>query len=109
MRIHWSIPVVAASVIVTAAVYFSIPGHAEPSDAKVVNYAASVATAVCGTLADFPTLPGVQGVLQGVKQDSGFTDYETGEAVAIAVKLGCPRFIPLLQRFADTYAGGTSI
>lgn len=76
------------------------PAHADPA----TNYAAVVAPAVCSTLDAYPTLPGVEGVLQAVQRDSGFTVADTARVVVWAVSSRCPRHLPLLQRFADTYA-----
>lgn len=103
MRLHWSIHVFAASALLTVAVWFSIPANAGTGDREVRRYAASAATAICSVLDDYPTLPGVRGVLQGIKNDSGFGDYEVGEVLALAVQQDCPRFLPLLERFVTVY------
>lgn len=105
--VPWWFWVSAASVLVTVAVYFSIPAHADPAgtvEPQVFSYAIRSAPAMCTTLDTFPTLTGVQGVLQGIENDSGFTEYQSGQALTIGVQVQCPRHIALLKRFADTYA-----
>lgn len=74
--------------------------HADP----LSDYTVLAATAVCSTLDDHPTVPGVTGVITGVMDDSGFTAYDSGEVVARAVIGWCPRHVPLLQRFVSVYA-----
>lgn len=104
--IPWWVWVSAASALLTFAVYFSIPAHADPRsiEPQVFNYAITSAPAMCSVLDKYPTLPGVEGVLEGIQNDSGFTAFQSGEALAIGVQVQCPRHVALLQRFADTYA-----
>lgn len=80
------------------------PAHADPVAPQVVNYARAVAPAVCGTLDDYPTLPGVAGVVAGIQDDSGFTTDQSVQVLVLSVESRCVRHWPLLQRFADTYA-----
>lgn len=104
--IPWWVWVSLASALVTVATYFSIPANADPRtiEPQVFSYAISAAPAICTVLDKYPTLPGVEGVLQGIQNDSGFTPFQSGEALAIGVQISCPRHVALLQRFADTYA-----
>ncbi len=103
--VPWWLWVMAVSALLTFAVYFSIPAQAEPRsiEPQVFQYAISAAPAMCTVLDRYPTLPGVEGVLQGIQNDSGFTAFQSGEALAIGVQLQCPRHVALLKRFADTY------
>lgn len=97
--------VVAASFIMVAAgAAIASLAKADPIEPQVFNYAVTAAPAICAVLDKYPTLPGVEGVLQGIENDSGFTAFQAGEALAIGVQAQCPRHIALLQRFADTYA-----
>ncbi|PIJ36762.1 DUF732 domain-containing protein [Mycobacterium heckeshornense] len=89
-----------ASVILGAALFFAAPAKADPAS----NYAAIAAPAVCSTLDAYPTLPGVEGVLQAVQRDSGFTVEQTARVVVLSVTSRCPRHLWLLQEFADVYA-----
>lgn len=106
--IPWWIWVSAASTLLTVAVYFSIPAHADPVEPQVTNYAKIAASAVCTTLDAYPTLPGVSGTVQAVVDDSGFTVTQAAQVVKISVITICPRHIPLLQRFVATWAPNPS-
>lgn len=81
----------------------SIPkANADPVSPNVASYAISNAAAVCATLDDYPTLDGVAAVAYGINGD-GFTFHEAGQIIALSVESKCPRHLPLLQRFIDTY------
>jgi len=82
-----------------AMVGFAAKANAEPFE----DYAAINAGPICETLDDYPTIGGVTGVLQGVMDDSGFSPYDAGRAVATAVVGWCPRNLPVLQRFVAVY------
>lgn len=101
--VPWWLWVMAASALLTAAVYYSIPAHADPGEQQVTNYAAWAAPAVCSVIDDYPTLPGVAGVVTAVAKDSGFTLMQAAEVVALAVQSLCPRHIALFDRFVATY------
>lgn len=94
---------IAFGAILAFAVMFSIPAHSEPLDVNSTIYAARNAPAVCEVLTVYPSLPGLEGVIQGVEND-GFTATQAGGIVAIAVQAKCPRFDGLLQQFIDWYA-----
>lgn len=106
--VPWWIWISAASALLTFAVYFSIPAHADPVEPQVRNYATIAASAVCTTLDKYPTLPGVSGTVQAVADDSGFTVTQAAQVVSISVINVCPRHIPLLQRFVATWAPSPS-
>lgn len=74
----------------------------------VSNYAALNAGPICSTIADYPTVAGVTGVLSGVMEESGFTAYQAGEVVAAAVIGWCPQYVPVLQRFVAVYSDGAN-
>ncbi|MDP7721836.1 DUF732 domain-containing protein [Mycobacterium sp. TY814] len=80
------------------------PAHADPVAPYVINYASIAAPAVCGTLDDHPSFPGISGVIQAIQDDSGFTTDQAVQVLVISVQTRCVRHLPLLQRFADTYA-----
>lgn len=94
---------VVFGVILAFAVMFSIPAHSGPLDVNSTIYAARNAPVVCEVLTDYPSLGGLEGVIQGVEND-GFTPTQAGGIVAIAVQAKCPRFDGLLQQFVDLYA-----
>lgn len=77
------------------------PAHA---DEVAVDYAAGHSKALCTTLSEFPTLIGLQGLLEAVV-DAGLTDVQAGEAVGTAVITACPRFEYLLDRFRRLHLG----
>ncbi|OBS01853.1 hypothetical protein A9W98_17870 [Mycobacterium gordonae] len=97
-----------------AAAACNTPAHADPVAPQVINYAVATSPAMCYALDAHPTLPGVDGVLLGIQNDSGFTITQSGQALVIGVEYRCPRHLPLLKRYADTwtgpaYTGGTTI
>lgn len=59
-------------------------------------------TAVCATLADYPTFDGILGIGAALK-DRGFTSSEAGVIVGTAVYGTCPEYIPLVKRFIAAY------
>lgn len=90
--------------IIAAAACNAAPAHADPVAPYVINYANIAAPAVCGTLDDHPSFPGISGVIQAIQDDSGFTTDQAVQVLVISVQTRCVRHLPLLQRFADTYA-----
>jgi hypothetical protein len=74
--------------------------HADPVDPLVAVYAAKHTSAVCETLAIYPTFAGVEGVAEGIQED-GFTAYQSGQIIALSVEAGCPQRLPLLNAFAN--------
>lgn len=86
------------------------PASADPIAPQVVNYAYTAAAAMCVALDAYPTLPGVDGVLDGIHDDIGFTWTQAGQALVLGVQYRCPRHLPLLQRYASTVTGaGVSV
>lgn len=90
------------------------PAHADPIAPQVINYAVAASPAMCYALDQHPNLPGVDGVLLGIQDDSGFTTTQAGQALVLGVRYRCPWHLPLLQRYAATwagpaYTGGTTI
>jgi hypothetical protein len=99
--IPWWFWVSAASALMTFAVWFSIPANAEPTDPDVIAYAVKSAPAMCLTLATYPNVAGVLGVLQGIEAN-GLTPPQAKQALMIGVQRGCPSYLPLVQRYIDT-------
>jgi hypothetical protein len=79
--------------------------HASP----VEDYAAINAGRVCATLDDFPSVAGVTGVVQGVMEDGGFTPYDAGRIVGMAVMGWCPEHLPELRRFVAVYSQARTV
>lgn len=67
------------------------------------NYADKSYTAICSTIADYPSPGGVLGLVQGVMDDSGFSAYDAGRVVGMAVAEYCPEHLPSVRRFANAY------
>lgn len=100
--------------LIAAAAWNATPAHADPVAPQVINYAIAASPAMCNTLTAYPTLPGVDGLLAGIENDSGFTTTQAGQALVLGVRYRCPWHLPLLQRYATTwagpaYTGGTTI
>jgi len=84
---------------------FAAPANAEPDPSvEVLEYAAKAEGAVCRTISKYPTIFGVRGILDAI-EDEGFTPYEAGEIVALAVTDSCPQFVPVLEKFVAVYGG----
>lgn len=65
---------------------------------RVIDYAVTAAGAVCTIIGRYPNLHGVVGVMQGLAEDSGFSDEQVGEVVTLSVLAECPEHVGLLQR-----------
>lgn len=83
--------------------------QAEPVAPQVINYAYTAAPVMCSTLDAYPSLPGVDGVLDAIHDDSGFTWTQTAQALVLGVQFRCTRHIPLLQRYANTTNGPVGV
>lgn len=70
------------------------------ADAASYAYAAHNAAAVCATLDDFPSQTGVLGIMAGIR-DEGLTRLQAAEVVVASVHEVCPRYLPILEAFAD--------
>jgi hypothetical protein len=102
MKTPWWFYTILAGILIGIAVFGNTTAHADPGiSPNVAIYAAKSGTAVCDTLDDYPTILGVAGVSEGIMQDGGFTGYQAGQIVAIAVESNCPRFLPLLREFVN--------
>jgi hypothetical protein len=99
-RRRWSLPPWLLSGGVSPRVAIA---RADTVDHGVQHRTNTEAPSVCSLLNDYPTLSAVAGVIQGLVEDDEFTPYQTGEVVTRSVANDCPRHVPLLQRFADTY------
>lgn len=112
MRIHWSVWTITAGALIGCAGVGAAGADPIQVEPQVANYARTAAPAVCGTLDAYPTLTGVSAVLQGIKDDTGFTMAQSAQVLVLSVENKCPRHLPLLQRYASTYSpapGGVSV
>lgn len=76
----------------------------EPTPA-VVAYVAHYGGVACNVLDEFPSIPGMLGVMHGV-ETAGFSPREAGEVVGMSITEICPRHVRLMERFVDMYGGG---
>jgi hypothetical protein len=67
--------------------------HSDPADIPYL---------VCGALASDPTIANVSRILDTIHAD-GLTIKQAADVVADSVTTTCPRYLPLLERFINTY------
>lgn len=79
--------------------------HAGP----VEDYTTFAAPIVCQVLDEYPSVAGVTGVVQAVMSDSGFSPYDAGTVVGVAVRDYCPRHITELQQFIAVYSNAGTV
>lgn len=78
---------------------------ADDVEPAVVAYAALYGGIVCDVLDQHPTVSGVAGVADGITEESGFTQFQAGEVIGLAVTDTCPRHLGLIRRFIATNTG----
>lgn len=93
---------VAAGLVVLAA---TATGTARAdgylSDAEAAFVIAHGPTAICPTIAKYPSVGGVMGVAQGI-MDQGWSAGDSADIVNHAVAEYCPRFYPLLVAIGNS-------
>lgn len=95
--------ILVLAIVGCAAVLLSAP-HAKADDSDALAYAAHYGSVICDVLDERPgSIPGLMGVLQGVQEHSGMDEFDSGQAVGLAVADICPRHMPLLRRFVAAY------
>lgn len=100
MRFPWWFAPIILFVGLVAGGLLAPEAHAGPAE----DYAVVNAGRVCAVIEAHPTVDGVTGVLAGVIADSGFSPYQAGRIVGMAVMMDCPEMLPVLQQFVDRYA-----
>lgn len=85
--------VAASGAILGGAVWFSVPAHADLID-----------RAICAVLDDYPTPGGVYGVILGLQQQ-GYSAYDAGAKVGVAIRDTCPEHTPEALEFARIATG----
>jgi hypothetical protein len=96
----YALGVLTGSVMTSALFVWTASAKADVTDDEAELYS----SAVCSTLADYPTTDGVLNIGLALKNE-GFSDYEAGQIIGSAVINECPRFIPLMKRFVALYGG----
>lgn len=71
------------------------------ADATSFAYAAHNATAVCEVIAEFPSAAGVLGIMAGIREHGGLSNEQAAEVVVMSVSEVCPRYMYVLEAFAD--------
>ncbi len=103
-RLPWWFWTTTAFLIVGGALFLSTPADAQPGiEPKVTSYAMTAGPDMCSVLDDHPTLAGVQSVLQGIEERTGFTPFQAGEALWLGVAYHCPHHTRLLTRYSATW------
>lgn len=91
--------------ILAGAVLGTGVAKADPVDDYVLTYA----PAVCSTLDKYPTVGGVEGILQVIIQDDGFTPYQAGQIIGRAVIGWCPEHSSEVNRFIAKWTTGSTV
>lgn len=67
-------------------------------DPEAVAWAAHYASAVCSTIADYPSTAGLLGIMESAEED-GLTAHQAGEAVGLSIYEACPRYGYIVNLF----------
>ena len=94
----YALGVLTGSMMTSALFVWTAPAKADVTEDEASVYS----TVVCATLTDYPTVQGVVGIGLGLGK-KGYTGYEAGQIIGVAVINECPQFIPLMHRFAAIY------
>lgn len=78
---------------------------AAPQD-DAYSFAAVYGPVVCQVLDDFPSVSGIVGIGQALGEQ-GWSGTDVGRIIAYSAAEFCPRHMPLLRRFADSYGHQT--
>ncbi len=99
----------ATSALLGAALYFSAPASADGYlDDSEADYVSLYNDAICQTIDEHHTIPGVMGVLAAVVEHGPFADHDAIDVINASVWLYCPRNWPLLVSIGDTVRGEIS-
>jgi hypothetical protein len=91
-----TIPTILAAATIVAALGNSPPAQADPvgdqHDMDVQAYGVNGADSVCQSITNNPTPAGIDAVLAGVKQASGFDDADVVHVVRLSIRAKCQQF-----------------
>ena len=97
-------PKVFAAGIITGALIVAGTIVAAPGRADVTaNDVAVYAVGVCGALDDEASVATVVGLGLALGSE-GYSGYDAGQIIALAVMTRCPEYEPVLRRFAEIFA-----
>jgi len=77
-------------------------------DPQAVSWAAHNEGAVCATIADYPSTNGLLGIMEAAAEQ-GLTAPQAGEAVAMSIYDGCPRYSYIIDIFVAKYGAKSSV
>lgn len=103
-RLRWIAGTIAVAWLVFLTVLGAGRAAAAPDEVSVI-YALRYEAAVCQTLDEYPTVPGVVGIVNAIVGD-GLTAGQAGEVIAMSVIDMCPQHEGLLRRFIAQFATG---
>jgi len=84
---------------IATAMTLAAPAHADPSIESLRGYALAIAPSVCLTVGRHGQ-EGIIATADAIESETGWTEYEAGEVIGIAVYSSCPQFVPVLKQFA---------
>jgi hypothetical protein len=97
---HWSIWPTIAGLIIGTALYFSVPGHADPAE--------NLALSVCAAIENNPTADTVSKI-GTILMGHGLTPREAASLVVASVETYCPAYMPVLAAASGGAAAGTTV
>lgn len=96
----YALGIVTGSILAATTIAVSPSAKADVTDADIDEFS----FAVCATLDDgFDTFNGIIGIGEGIAE-YGYSLSDAGEIIYGAVRRECPRYLPLINRFAHAYA-----
>jgi hypothetical protein len=90
---------IITGALIVAGTIVAAPGRADVTSADVAPYK----VAICGALDESPTVGTVVGLGLALGSE-GYSGYDAGQIVALAVMSRCPEYEPVLRRFAEIFA-----
>jgi len=81
---------------VATAVALAAPAHADPD---LRGYALAIAPSVCLTIGRHGQ-DGIIATADAIEGETGWSEYQAGQVIGIAVYAYCPQFVPVLKQFA---------
>jgi hypothetical protein len=90
---------IMTGALIVAGTIVAAPGKADITPNDVSIYA----VAVCGALDDEASVATVVGLGLALGSE-GYSGYDAGQIIALAVMTRCPEYEPVLRRFAEIFA-----
>jgi hypothetical protein len=87
------------TAITITAVTLAAPAHADPSLESLKVYAAAIAPSVCLTISRHGQ-DGIIATAAAIEGETGWSEFQAGEVIGIAVWAYCPQLGPVLKEFA---------